>query len=115
VNRVAFRRPRQAEPDDPRWQEWLERLRADLEWFEGILVLEGDANASSLESCREALRDLVAQREVALKLDGVQRHVQLRTVNGQILEQWRAVRWIARVGGGFKQNYGATKLPQVTR
>ena len=104
-------KPKQAPPNDPRWTRWFERIDADLEFFETILAMESSQDAVKIEHHRSAVRALRLKRERSLQLTGLEQHLELREINGELLEHWRALRALARVGGHYKLNYGLLGAP----
>lgn len=105
------RKPKQAPPTDPRWKNWLERIDADLEFFETILAMENSQDAVKIERHRSAVKVLTQRREHYLTLSGIEQHLGLREINGELLEHWRALRALARVGGHYRLNYGLLGAP----
>ena len=100
-------RPRQAAPDDPRWEQWIERAREDLEFLGSVLMVEGNPIALEILEHQKQIVVLADERSKSLEISTpVQRNVRTRICNGQILEHWRNGRASARVGGKIRFKFG---------
>ncbi len=102
-------KPRQAEPDDPRWKGIFERARADADYLEMILAMEANLDALKIKEHTTRIDQLEQQHHNALGLPNPLRHVKLREVNGKLIEHWREIRGIAKIGGAFKLRYGTLR------